>query len=93
MAMATAMAEKQKKWIFWREQRHKNCYCCFGWAVYAHGHVIWACGYSVSLNWQDVFLTVWLISRLIESGERERQGEMEIRKRKGTQGHAYGGVL
>ena len=26
---------KAEKNGFWRELRHKACYCCFGWAVYA----------------------------------------------------------
>ena len=38
MAMAMAMAGKQKN-EFWRELRHKSGCCCFGWAVYAP----WAC--------------------------------------------------
>ena len=33
-----AMAGKQKNEC-WCELRHKDCYCCFGWAVYAP----WAC--------------------------------------------------
>ena len=38
MAMAMAMAKKQKN-EFWRKLRHKSDCCCFGWAVYAP----WAC--------------------------------------------------
>jgi hypothetical protein len=34
MAMAMAMAGKQKN-EFWRELRHKGGCCCFGWSVYA----------------------------------------------------------
>ena len=38
MAMAMAMAKKQKNEV-WRKLRHKSGCCCFGWAVYAP----WAC--------------------------------------------------
>ena len=35
MAMAMAMAGKQKNIVFWRELKHKGGWCCFGWSVYA----------------------------------------------------------
>jgi hypothetical protein len=67
MAIAMAMAGKQKKKNFGENLGTRIIIVVVGGLCMPHGHVIWHCGYSLSLNWQNVFLllSAWLISRVI----------------------------
>ena len=48
-----AMVENRKKGV-WRELRHKDWYCCFGWTIYSP----WAC-----------YMALWIlcVSKLAKS--------------------------